>query len=79
METLTAAQFKARFSEVLEKIRRGQRIAITYGRKREKVAIIIPYSESFEGGKRKIGLLEGKASFKVRKGFKLTDEEMLQA
>jgi len=79
METLTAAEFKARFSEVLEKIRKGQRIAITYGRKREKVAIIIPYSESFEGGKRKIGLLEGKASFKVRKGFKLTDEEMLQA
>ncbi len=79
METLTTAEFKARFSEVLEKIRKGQRIAISYGRKREKVAIVIPYSEFTEGGKRKIGLLKGKAGFKVRKGFKLTDEEMLRA
>ena len=79
METLTTAEFKARFSQVLEKVRKGQRIAISYGRKREKVAIVIPYSEFDEGGKRNIGLLKGKAGFKVRKGFKLTDEEMLRA
>ncbi|MCD4787226.1 MAG: type II toxin-antitoxin system Phd/YefM family antitoxin [Desulfobacterales bacterium] len=44
MQTLTIGELKTSFSEVLKKIRSGQKIVISYGRKREKVAVIVPYS-----------------------------------
>ena len=44
MQTLTIGELKTGFSEVLKKIRSGQKIVISYGRKREKVAVIVPYS-----------------------------------
>ncbi len=79
METLTIGELKARFSEVLEKVRKGQRIAISYGRKRQKVAVIVPYSERFESEQRELGILKGKASFKVHPDFKMTDQELLDS
>ncbi len=78
METLTIGEVKAQFSKVLDKVKKGKRIAISYGRKREKIALIVPYSEHFEKDKRQIGLLQGKASFKVRDDFKITDQELLE-
>ena len=47
METVSIGKLKARFSEVLERVRQGEQIVISYGKKREKVAVIIPYSENF--------------------------------
>jgi hypothetical protein len=38
MQTLTIGELKTGFSEVLKKIRSGQKIVISYGKKREKVA-----------------------------------------
>ena len=43
MQTLTIGELKTSFSEVLKKLRSGQKIVISYGKKREKVAVIVPY------------------------------------
>ncbi len=43
MQTLTIGELKGRFSEVLEKVKLGEKIVISYGKKREKVAVFFPY------------------------------------
>ena len=61
MQILTIGELKARFSEVLEKLRNGQEIVISYGKRREKVAVIVPYSVYVSKPERKLGLLKGRA------------------
>lgn len=77
MYQLTVGQFKAKFSQVLDKVLQGESVGITYGKNKKKVAALVPYSKLTKGHKFKLGLLEGKASFKILSGFKMTDEELL--
>ena len=78
MQTLTIGELKARFSEVLGRLRQGQEIVISYGKKREKVAVLIPYSHySTKKPERKLGLLKGQGHCVIHEDFKLSDEEML--
>lgn len=78
MNQLTVGQFKAKFSEVLEKVLSGETIGITYGKSKKKVATLVPYKR-YPGKKIKLGSLKGKASFKIKKGFKMTTEEFLNS
>lgn len=77
MNQMTVGQFKAKFSEVLEKVLQGESVGITYGKNKKKVAALIPYKRFIKKANFKLGLLEGKASFKMRKDFKMPDEEFL--
>ncbi len=77
MQTLTIGELKARFSEVLGRLRQGQEIVISYGKKREKVAVLIPYSHYSTKPERKLGLLKGQGHCVIHEDFKLSDEEML--
>lgn len=79
MTQLTVGQFKAKFSEVLEKVLSGETIGITYGKNKKKVAALIPYKKYMGQNKIKLGILEGKASFKITGDFKITDEEFLKS
>lgn len=79
MNTLPVGEFKAKFSEVLQKVKQGSSFGITYGKDRKKVAVVIPYHQHAKKAKLTIGLLEGKASFRLGRGFKMTDEEFLSA
>lgn len=79
MHQLTVGQFKAKFSEVLEKVLKGESISITYGKSKKKVATLIPYKKFIKGNKVKLGSLEGKATFKIHSDFKMTDEEFLNS
>jgi antitoxin (DNA-binding transcriptional repressor) of toxin-antitoxin stability system len=76
MKTLTVANLKANFSVVLDDIKKGQEIIVEYGKKHEKLAVIIPYKK-YNKTKRKVGILKGKASYEIRPDFKMTDEELL--
>jgi len=80
METLQVGEFKARFSDILKKVENGEEFIISFGKQKQKVAAIIPF-EKFVSRRssRKIGLLKGKASFKISKNFKTTDQEFLQS
>ena len=62
MHTIQVGKFKSEFSSILDKVqKKGEKFIIEYGRKHEKVAILIPYNKKYEEGeKRKFGLLKGK-------------------
>ena len=77
MQTFTIGELKARFSEVLGQVRQGKEIVISYGKKREKVAVLLPYSRYSAKPERKLGLLRGRGHFVIHKDFKISDEEML--
>ncbi len=77
MQTLTIGELKASFSEVLKKLKSGQEIVISYGKKREKVAVIIPYSAYASKPERRLGLLKDKAGYMIRDDFEISEKEML--
>ena len=77
MQTLTVGELKANFSEVLEKVKKGEEIAISYGKKRERVAVLLPYSRYGQKQPRKLGPLKGRAGCIIHKDFKITDEDLL--
>ncbi len=59
MQTIQIGKFKANLSEILEKVQNeGEKFIIEYGKKRKKIAMLIPYKE--ERKKRKFGQLKGK-------------------
>jgi len=78
MKKVSVGEFKAQFSMILDEVLAGKKIAIQYGRKKEIVAWLVPANPNPAAQRRPLGLLEGKARFKVRKGFKLTEEEFLR-
>ncbi len=77
MQTLTIGELKTRFSEVLGKIRSGQKIVISYGKKREKVAVIVPYSDYAATQERSLGLLKDRAGCIIHGDFEISEKEML--
>ena len=76
MKTLSVGEFKAQFSDVLEKVKAGESIGISYGKKKQPVAMIVPFAQK-KGGKRKIGLFDGKTEIKFADEFKITEEELV--
>jgi len=76
MKSLPVGEFKAHLSEVLEKVQQGESFGITYGKSKKLVAEINP-PKSKKAGKRKLGILEGKASVVFADDFKMTDEELI--
>jgi antitoxin (DNA-binding transcriptional repressor) of toxin-antitoxin stability system len=80
MVTLPVGEFKAHFSEILKKVENGEEFVISYGKRKQKVAAIIPFKK-FASSRpfRKIGILKGKAGFRISDDFKMTDEEFLQS
>jgi prevent-host-death family protein len=77
MKSLPVGEFKAHFSEVLEKVQQGEIFEILYGKKKKPVARIVPISGAKPKRKRKIGILDGKVNIRFAKNFKMTEEEFL--
>ena len=79
MHQLTVGQFKSKFSQVLDKVLQGESVGITYGKSKKKVAALVPYSKFINSHRIKLGLLKGKASYRISSDFKMTDEEFLKS
>ena len=77
MKSLSVGEFKAHFSEVLEKVQQGESIGITYGKNKKLVAEINPSKKHKTKKKRKIGIMDGKMKIVFAENFKMTDEELL--
>lgn len=77
MRIVTIGELKTHFSEVLEQVKHGDTVVISYGRKREKVAALIPYRQLELTRPRSLGLLEGRAQCRVSDDFSMSDEELL--
>lgn len=79
MQTLQVGDFKAQFSKVLKELQKGEEFVISYGKKKEKVAVLIPFDSYRKTSPRKLGILKDKGSFSLADDFKLTDEEFLES
>ena len=76
MKSMPVGELKTHFSEILHKVQKGERFGILYGRGKKPVAMIVPFAED-AGKKRKLGLLEGKATVEFGNDFEMTDQEMI--
>jgi len=76
MKAMAVGELKTHFSEILEEVRRGKKVGILYGRVKKPVAMIVPYSEE-KKPVRKIGILDGKAVFRINGNGKISEEEFL--
>lgn len=77
MHTMTVSEFKSHFSEVLDLVQNGEDVVISYGKKKEKIAVLVPFANYKGKPQRILGLLTGKASFAITDDFKITDDELL--
>lgn len=73
---MTVGDFKTNFSSVIQEILKGNSVGISYGKKKEAIAVVSPFKKA-KKKKVKLGFLEGKATFKINNGWKMTDEEFL--
>jgi antitoxin (DNA-binding transcriptional repressor) of toxin-antitoxin stability system len=73
---MSVGEFKAKFSEVLKKVLAGEEIGISYGKKKEIIARLVPKADT-KKPKRKIGIFEDKGSVYFGPDFKMTEEEFL--
>jgi len=79
MRVLTIGELKTHFSEVLEHVKQGETVVISYGRKKERVAALIPYRQLIPAKPRSLGLLEGRAQCHILDDFSMSDEELLES
>ena len=77
MKIMPVGELKRHFSEVLADIKSGEQIVISYGRKKTKVAVIIPFSQYAKGSGVKLGLLRNKAKCEFADDFEMTIEELV--
>ncbi|MDR0312921.1 MAG: prevent-host-death protein [Treponema sp.] len=75
MKALTVADIKNHFSDVLVQVKNGETVKILYGKSKKPIAKIVPIDDI--GNPRRIGILDGKATFKTNGNGKISEEEFL--
>lgn len=76
MKTMGVGEFKARFSEAVEAVKHGEEIVISYGRKRENIAVLVPYATFKHRNAIRLGSLSGKATVRFADDFEMSTEEL---
>ena len=80
MKTMTAADFKANFSSVVDELKHGNKVLITYGRKKEPLATIIPQSQLKKPNYSvELGDLQSQGWTYALKDFEMTEEELINS
>jgi prevent-host-death family protein len=80
MITMPVGEFKARFSEVLKQVEKGDEVVISYGKGHRNVAVLVPINKlkKCSTKRRKLGILKNRGSFYIAPDFQITEEEFLQ-
>lgn len=79
MKEMSVGEFKREFSSALERVRHGEPVAVTYGRKREVVAVLSPPGSTGKTGLRKLGRYCGKARVRFGPDWEMSDDELLDS
>ena len=77
MRVLTQNELKDNIYKILEMVKNGEEILIKGDQNKENFAAIILFKKYQGKENRKLGILKGKASYKIKDNFKMTDEELL--
>ena len=73
MKALTVDEIKTHFSDVLALVKNGESVKILYGKSKKPIAMIVPIDNV--NSPRKIGILDGKAEFKINGDGKISEKE----
>ena len=70
---------KDNFLSIFATVQNGEDVVIIGDKGEEKLAVIVPCQKCRRGDKseRRLGPLKGKAGFRIKENFKITDEEFL--
>jgi prevent-host-death family protein len=79
MKTLPVAEVRSKFSSLLKEVEAGSEIGISFGRKKETIAVIVPIEEYKRSKTRKLGTLEGRVAVEFKGDWKISDEELLNS
>lgn len=78
MKTLSVADFKANFNQVITDVRQGKKVRVVYGRNKESLGVFAPEEEKPKTGRSiQLGDLQKKGWTYKMKNFEMTDEELL--
>jgi len=77
MKTLTFNEMRNNIQKIIEMVNKGEEIIIKNEQDQEKVAVIISYKKFKHKHERPLGILKGKANYKIKDDFQITDEELL--
>ncbi len=77
MKNLPVAEVRSKFSSLLKDVAAGEEIAITFGRRKELIAVIMPINEYKKIKARRLGTLDGKATVSFRDDWEITEEELV--
>ena len=75
MKAYPVGEFKANFSEIMAQVQSGEEVIITYGKKKEPTAVLIPYT-NYKSKKVRLGRLQDHKLI-IHDDFKMTEEELL--
>ncbi|MDR1182098.1 MAG: hypothetical protein LBL13_09000 [Bacteroidales bacterium] len=76
MKEVTVEEVKTHFSDILLQVKNGEKVKILYGKSKKPIAMIVPLEEE-KDTPRKIGILDGVASYKEDGDGKISLEEFL--
>lgn len=78
MKKLTVGEFKSQFSDVIARVRKGEKVAVSYGKKAEIIGVFGPPEKPMKP-QRQLGLLESRGPVEFAPDFKMTMEEFLNS
>lgn len=70
---MTVGEFKTHFSKVIKWVKKGNKVAITFGKKNEIVGYFTP-TLPLSTKKRSLGIMEGKANAIFHEEFKICED-----
>ena len=79
MKTMQIGELKSKFSKIIEEVKSGEEITISFGKKHEKIAVIIPYNKYKSTTLRKLDILSDKGSYNISDDFVITDDNLLNS
>ncbi len=74
----SVGEFKAHFSEMLKRVERGETVAVTYGRQRSPVAVLVSATALPKPGKRRLGAFADQLEVEFSEDWKFTEETFLE-
>ena len=79
MKTVPVAEVRSNLSTLLKEVESGNEIGISFGRRRETIAVIVPIAEYKKIKERRLGSLAGRLTVEFKDDWKMTDEEFLDS
>ena len=68
---------KDNFSKILDIVKSGEEVRVSTEKDKEIIAVIVPYNKYKKRIERPLGILKGKAIYKISDDFTIKDKKLL--